>query len=75
MIYYSMTIDWSYNKNLDTYLFGEQSRGGGVFKDNNSWYGNSVVFDDIIMFGPYPTIEEAKKAVENDFTTRIARLT
>jgi hypothetical protein len=66
-----LNFNWKYDQRTDTYIFGKSNHGGGVFKDNNMWYGNSVVYDNILFFDNFTTKEEAQKKIEKDFIKRI----
>lgn len=58
---------FGYEKDSDTYLFGVENKGIGVFHDKNDlgegWYANVTHpdFPDIECFGPCETKEEMAK--------------
>ncbi|MDO8640860.1 MAG: hypothetical protein Q7R33_04900 [Nitrosarchaeum sp.] len=67
-----LMFKWEYDARLEAYVFGISNHGGGVFEDDDQWFGNSVIQsnDNIINFGPCATMLEAQKAVEEDFQKR-----
>lgn len=64
---------WTFDHRTQTYVFGIEYSGGGVYFDGevDQWFGNTVVFSDIVMHKGYETKLEAQIAVEKDYNERI----
>jgi len=55
----------------DFWCFGTDGQGGGVYPDKGGWCGNAVYCNKIKGVGPFPTLEEAKAAVESEYARLI----
>jgi hypothetical protein len=67
-----LNFKWELDPTHNAFCFGESNNGGGVFKEEGKWSGNSVVAGQIILgFGPYENMLDAQKAVEKDFQERL----
>lgn len=52
--------NWYYDHQTDSYLFGENKNGCGVFIENGKWTGNANVGDVIINIGEFDIFENAQ---------------
>jgi hypothetical protein len=49
---------WTFDEISETWLYGKESCGCGVYNDGKGWDGN-VSCEDIVGIGLFPTKEEA----------------
>lgn len=54
-------MNWTYDAIADTWLYGTEKEGCGVFNDGNGWEGNVVLGTNYLILGvgPLPTKEQA----------------
>jgi hypothetical protein len=62
-----LKFHWIQDSRNKAFVFGIPDHGGGVFQEDGSWYGNSVVSKHIVGFGPFKTMIGAQIEVEEDF--------
>ncbi len=73
-----MEYNFTYSGPHDAHLFGTNNNGIGVFFDphceDGGWCGNVAFYDhDILMFGPYKTMEEAKAVGIQIYEERVTK--
>ena len=63
-------MNWQYDPRDDSWKFGTEMNGGGVFRYDIEWSGNAVNDGEILMCGYFKTKEAAMADVESEWRKR-----
>lgn len=55
-------MDWMWDEKSQTYFYGTEKHGCGVYEENGKWCGNVSAYGQIIMVGEKPSQLEAQKS-------------
>ena len=63
-------IEWVWNDPLQTWLWGNQNHGCGVFWDTcdlgEGWFANLSAYSQVISYGPFASPEIAKETATKE---------
>ena len=63
-------LTWTWNEESETWFYGDQKKGMGIYQDDNGFFYANVAHPNIYLvigLGTYPTLEFAMKEMAREF--------